>query len=272
MIAGAVAWLLAPTDPPVWLGPAALVFGVAAGAALAAWPHATPTGWPVLARRVLAGACALIAAAGLGAIAAHVRTSSVAQPAFSSSEEPITAEGWVVANDASDNGPRLRLLVRNIEGVSEPPRYVRLSVSDAGLLTPGRAARCRGVLGPPAGPLAPGAYDFARRAYFERLAATGFAFGRCRPADFEPPPSWLDRQRLVMAAMRSDLSAAIYEAAPGRGGAIAAALVTGDRSSIDADTNAALRDSGLGHLLSVSGIHMGVVGGLDSRHCSGRSR
>ncbi len=262
MIAGAAAWLLAPSDPPVWLGPAALALGAAAAAALAAWPHATPTSWQITARRVLAGLCALIAAAGLGAISAHIRTAQVAQPAFSAVEAPIVVEGWVVANDASDNGPRLRLLVRNIEGVAEPPRYVRMSVADAGLLTPGRAARCRGILGPPSGPMAPGAYDFARRAYFERLGATGFAFGRCRPAAFEPPPGWLDRQRLHLAAMRSDLSAAIYEAAPGRGGAIAAALVTGDRSSIDADTNAALRDSGLGHLLSVSGIHMGVVGGL----------
>lgn len=62
--------------------------------------------------------------------------------------------------------------------------------------------------------------------------------------------------------MRADLSAAIQRAAPGRGGAIAAALVSGDRSSIDAETNQALRNSGLGHLLSVSGLHMGVVGGL----------
>jgi competence protein ComEC len=184
------------------------------------------------------------------------------QPAFGSADEPRLVDGWVVANDTSDNGPRLRLLVRTIEGVVAPPRYVRMSVGDAGLLTPGRAARCRGVLGAPSGPLAPGAYDFARRAYFERLGATGFAFGRCRPANFGAPPRWLDRQRLHLAAMRSDLSAAIYGASPGRGGAIAAALVTGDRSSIDGDTNAALRDSGLGHLLSVSGIHMGVVGGL----------
>jgi competence protein ComEC len=262
MIAGAAAWMLAPTDPPVWLGPLALVSGVAASATLAAWPHATPTGWQVTLRRILAGLCALIAAAGLGAVAATIRTTTVAQPAFAASDEPRGVEGWVVANDASDNGPRLRLLVRGIEGVAEPPRYVRMSVAEAGLLTPGRAARCYGMLGPPSGPMAPGAYDFARRAYFERLGATGFAFGRCRPDNFEPPPGWLDRQRLHLAAMRSDLSAAIYEAAPGRGGAIAAALVTGDRSSIDADTNAALRDSGLGHLLSVSGIHMGVVGGL----------
>lgn len=262
LIAGAAAWMLAPADPPIWLGATAFVFGLAAAFALAAWPHSRPTGWPVTLTHALGGACALMAASGLGAVAAQVRTASVTQAALPASEEPRAVEGWVVANDASENGPRLRLLVRAIEGVAQAPRYVRLSVSDAGVLTPGRAARCYGVLGPPAGPMAPGAYDFARRAFFERLGATGFAFGRCRPADFEPPPDWLDHQRLRLAAMRSDLSAAIFEAAPGRGGAIAAALVTGDRSSIDVATNEALQNSGLGHLLSVSGIHMGVVGGL----------
>lgn len=261
MVSGAAGWLLAPTDPPWWLGAAALLIGVICASAISAWPGSTGAGLMGV-RRAFAGLFALIAAAGLGACAADLRTRAVAQPAIAASALPLAVEGWVVANDASDNGPRLRLLVRQIDGVAAPPRYVRFAVSEAGLLTPGRAARCYGVLGPPAGPLAPGAYDFARRAYFERLAATGFAYGRCRPAPFGPPSNWLDRQRLHLAALRSDLTAAIYAAAPGRGGAIAAALVTGDRSSIDADTNAALRDSGLGHLLSVSGIHMGVVGGL----------
>lgn len=262
MIAGAAAWVLAPQDPPAWLATAVFLAGTAV--ALAVWlsPSDAFGGWLIALRRLAAGFCVLAAAAGLGALAAQVRTWSVAQPPYVASEEPVRVEGWVVANDASDNGPRLRLLVRGIEGIEAPPRYVRLSVSEAGLLTPGRAAICRGVLGKPSGPMSPGGYDFARRAFFERLGATGFAFGRCRPADFDAPPGGLDRQRLRLAAMRADLSAAIYEAAPGRGGAIAAALVTGDRSSIDADTNAALRDSGLGHLLSVSGIHMGVVGGL----------
>lgn len=202
------------------------------------------------------------AAAATGFAAGQLRGLTVSQPAYVGSEDPVRVAGWVIANDASDNGPRLRLLVHSIEGVDAPPRYVRVSVSEAGLLTAGRGARCRAVLGPPAGPMAPGAYDFARRAYFERLGATGFAYGRCRPIAMEAPPDWLDRQRLYLAALRADLAAEIVSSAPGRGGAIAAALVTGDRSSIDAETNAALRDSGLGHLLSVSGIHMGVVGGL----------
>lgn len=247
---------------PWWLGPALFAAGVAAALALAAWPSADPSGVGTALRGVVGAACALIGAVGLGISAAQLREASVAQAAYVGGNAPVRLEGWVVANNASENGPRLRLLVRSIDGVAAPPRYVRVAVAEAGLLSAGRGANCLAVLGPPAGPMAPGAYDFARRAYFERLGATGFAYGRCRPTPLAPPPSWLDRQRLRLAAIRADLAAAIQHAAPGRGGAIAAALVTGDRSFIDTATNQSLRDSGLGHLLAVSGIHMGVVGGL----------
>jgi len=262
MIAGAAAWLTAPTDPP-WSWSVA-GFALASGGAIffAAWPTPRPGHWRGRFGGVIAGVLALAAAFALGGGAAALRNISVQSPPYAASDEPVRIEGWVVANEASDSGPRLRLLVRSIEGRSALPRYVRIAVRPAGVLTAGRAAQCLAVLGPPSGPMAPGAYDFARRAYFERLGATGYAIGRCRPEAFAGPPSWLDRQRLKLAALRADLSAAILAAAPGRGGAIAAALVTGDRSSIDAETNIALRDSGLGHLLSVSGIHMGVVGGL----------
>ncbi len=262
MIVGAAAWLLAPSEPVWWIGPGLALVAMAGAIALSVWPSGPLSGAVSVLRTLGVALLALIAAAALGFSAGQFRNLTVAQPAYIGSDEAVRVEGWVVANDASDNGPRLRLLVHGIQGVDAPPRYVRVSVSEAGLLTAGRGARCRAVLGPPAGPMAPGAYDFARRAYFERLGATGFAFGRCRPIALDAPPDWLDRQRLYLAALRADLAAEIVSAAPGRGGAIAAALVTGDRSSIDADTNAALRDSGLGHLLSVSGIHMGVVGGL----------
>lgn len=262
LIVGSALWLLAPTDPPWWLGLAVFAPSAVAAIGLAIWPSERADGWDTRLKTLSAAFFALLAFAGLGAGAAQLRTTLVTHAPFEGREEPFATEGWVIANDANESGPRLRLLVHSIEGVADPPRYVRFSVAEAGMLTPGRAARCYGVLGPPAAAMAPGGYDFARRAFFERLGATGFAYGRCRPIALEPPPSWFDQQRLALAAMRSDLSAVIQAAAPGRGGAIAAALVTGDRSSIDEATNIALRDSGLGHLLSVSGIHMGVVGGL----------
>lgn len=258
-LAGASAWMCVPQDPPAWAGFALLAVGAVSAGVCAFWPSTAPvSAW----RQALAGCFSLLAAFGLGLSAAQVRLWSVAQPSVAASDAPRGIDGWVVAVEPSEAGPRLRLLTASIEGVASAPRYVRLSVPQAGLLTPGRAAHCFGVIGPPPGPMAPRAYDFARRAYFERLGATGFAFGRCRPIELGQPPSWLDRARLQLAALRSDLASTIEAVAPGRGGAIAAALVAGDRSLIDHATNQALQNSGLGHLLSVSGIHMAVVGGL----------
>jgi competence protein ComEC len=48
---------------------------------------------------------------------------------------------------------------------------------------------------------------------------------------------------------------------PGSSGAIAAALVTGVRGAISEEDDAALRDAGLAHALSISGLHMAMVGG-----------
>ncbi|HWA00833.1 MAG TPA: ComEC/Rec2 family competence protein [Caulobacterales bacterium] len=262
VIAGAAAWITAPADPPTWLGGAVFMGALALSCVFAFLPSRRVDGADVLLRRILAGAFAMLAAAGLGAAAAQVRTWEVSAPPFVSPPGPVEVRGWVADLDAGQSGPRLRILTASIEGLAAPPRYVRVAVPARAVLTPGRAVSCRAVLAPPAGPLAPGGYDFARRAFFERLGASGYSYGRCRPIELSPPPNLLDRLRLRLAAMRYDLSAAIQDISPGRGGAIAAALVAGDRSAVDNATNTALQNSGLGHLLSVSGVHMGVVGGL----------
>ena len=47
----------------------------------------------------------------------------------------------------------------------------------------------------------------------------------------------------------------------GETGAIAVSLITGERGGITEKTNDAYRDSGLVHILSISGLHMALVGG-----------
>jgi len=119
--------------------------------------------------------------------------------------------------------------------------------------------RLRAVLQPPAEPAAPGALDFARQAYFQRLGAVGYVFGRAEvlaPADHQLPFGlWLHRLREAMAAR-------ILEALPGESGAVAAALMTGVRGAIPEEVMATMHDSGLAHLLAISGLHMGLVVGL----------
>jgi competence protein ComEC len=50
-------------------------------------------------------------------------------------------------------------------------------------------------------------------------------------------------------------------ALPGETGEIATALITGERGGISDDTNQAYRDSGLFHILSISGLHMVIMAG-----------
>lgn len=260
-IAGAAVWLLVPVAPPSWTLAAALVGGGVLAWAFAAWPSASPHGWGVRLRALLAGLCALAAMAAFGALSTDIRTQAIAAPRLEAPLEGARLEGWVLTREGGAR-PRLRVLVRSLEGAKTPPRIVRISARDFGAIGSGRAVRCRVSLDPPQGPLAPGAYDFARRSYFQQLGAVGFVWGRCRPAMFGPPPLWTDRAALLIGAVRADLSDTIQEAAPGRGGDLAAALIAGDESAIDEDTDIALRDSGLGHLVSVSGLHMSIVGGL----------
>jgi competence protein ComEC len=213
-------------------------------------------------RAALSGGCAFFAAFAVGATAAEVRVALVAAPRIASEIGPVAVEGWVEEIEAG--APRTRMLVRvkAIEGVREPSRFARITQPGTRAFTAGRAVRCRAMLRTPDGPLAPSAYDFARRAYFERIGATGFTRGSCRPIALAPPESAFDRARLRLAAVRSDMAEAIHAASPGAGGAVAASLLVGDRSFIEEAVNEDLRDSGLGHILSVSGLHMGVVGGL----------
>ncbi|MBI1250049.1 MAG: DUF4131 domain-containing protein [Alphaproteobacteria bacterium] len=262
VVAGAAAWIAAPSDPRVWAYPALFALGVALAGGVAMSSFGVRDGGGAIVRTALIALGLLAAAAGLGGSAAQARAQWAAAPIVRGETEPLAIEGWVVALEPSATRQRARLLVRAIEGMDAPPRFVRVSIAGQAWPAPGRAVRCRAILRPPNGPIAPGAYDFARRAYFERLGATGFALGPCRPIRLERPELALDRARLQLAAWRADLTALIYAAAPGPGGAVAAALVTGDRSLIPESANETLRDSGLGHLISVSGLHMGVVGGI----------
>ncbi|MGE3867838.1 MAG: ComEC/Rec2 family competence protein, partial [Hyphomonadaceae bacterium] len=249
---------------PDWRAPpaaclAAALFAVAARAL----PFAAAEGWPARIARGFSALGVLAAAAALGFAAAQTQTALLAAPRLAAaSGEPVRVEGWVVDATMGASRPRLKLLVRAIEGVAAPPRYVELSTTASGALPPGRSAHCLALLRPPEGPLAPGAYDAAFAAYFERVGATGFSLGPCRAALFGPPEDRWDAAALRINALRRAVTETIAAHAPGRGGAVAAALVTGDRSLIDPDTARIFRDSGLGHLLSVSGLHLGLIAGL----------
>jgi competence protein ComEC len=139
-----------------------------------------------------------------------------------------------------------------------PPR-VRLNLTPEQIgptsLSLGAVIQVRARLMPPNGSILPGSYDFARRAWFQQLGATGRALG---PVTIYKSANSTNR----IADIRNFLTQHIIRQMPKGTGEIGAALVTGDQANIDPSDAQAMRDSGMAHLLSISGLHVTAVVGF----------
>jgi competence protein ComEC len=169
----------------------------------------------------------------------------------------IMLEGMVADIDRLPEGLRVTLTAVHWEGSAPTTRHIRLRLrADEPLqLLPGQTIRLRALLRPPSAPTHPGAWDFQRAAWFSGLGGSGFALGHAVLLQGlgEPPP---------LAGLRASIEARVQAQIPGPAGAISAALITGGQSAIPPAEMTAMRDSGLAHLLSVSGLHIAIVMGL----------
>jgi competence protein ComEC len=172
-------------------------------------------------------------------------------------ERPVSTmiEGRVLQRIEQPAEGRVRLVLATREPDGARAIKVRVNVpleQDRPGLTEGALVRLQARLMPPAPPMLPGGYDFARAAWFEGLAATGSVQGEMELVEAGAGGALLPSlQRRLSEHIRSRLG--------GTPGAIAAAFASGDRGAISPDDEEAMRDSGLTHLLSVSGLHVSAV-------------
>ncbi|MAN65263.1 ComEC/Rec2 family competence protein [uncultured Hyphomonas sp.] len=254
MAGGAAAYFVAPSEPPFWL---ALLAPLAGAGGIA------------LGRRMRLPSALQIAAwlafgVALGMCAASVRARLVAAPVIADETGPVMVEGWLSEVETGSKGPRLRIEIHAIAGLTPDatPKLVRLTHRSRLEVSSGRFVRCWAVLRPPPSPSMAGEYDFRRQAWFEQLGGVGYVQGRCRGGALGAPEGVVADVRMKVAAFRRRLAAHVNVAAGERAGGFAAALVSGDRSYMRVEDQVALRNSGLAHLLAISGLHMAIVGGL----------
>lgn len=236
-------------EPPAWVGFAALM------TALAATTIALRASPPLVA--VLLG---LVAATG-GFSAAQVRSHMVAAPVLTQQVGPVAVTGVVRLVERKGSGLRLTVAPISVDRLSPArlPATVRLTLRGTGPEPQaGETVRLRAVLMPPPAPSAPGAFNFPRHAWFEGLGAVGYTVA---PVEILVSA---DSGDVAAAAqrLRTLVTARLRAAIPGENGEIAAALITGARAAIPERTLDAYRDSGLAHLLSISGLHMTLAAGL----------
>jgi len=219
--------------------------------------------WRARYRTALFRVFALVTFVAGGALAAKVRTDTVAAPVIAR-DATVTVSGWIAEREeAARGGVRVRLRVDDIADMdaSATPSTVRVTIrSKAEALAVGDAITMRARLQPPGGAVMPGGYDFARVAFYERIGAVGFAYGAATPADIGPPPLAI-RLATPLAHLRDTIRRRVEAALSGDNGHLAAALIMGDRGGISDATQEAMRASGLAHMLAISGLHMALVAG-----------
>ncbi|MDW8479624.1 MAG: ComEC/Rec2 family competence protein [Xanthomonadales bacterium] len=117
----------------------------------------------------------------------------------------------------------------------------------------GELWRLRVRLRPPRAPVNPGVFDGERHALERRLLAVGTVREGERLA---AAPRW------ALARHRERLAAAIRALGDGDGPRLLAALAVGDRRGLDDRLWSVLQATGTGHLMAISGLHIGLAAGL----------
>jgi competence protein ComEC len=200
-----------------------------------------------------------------GACLGAARTAWVAAPVLVRQIGPVDVTGWIeLVEPRATRGQRVTIRAVSVGDLAPTAMPYRIRVrtqTEDTALKPGQPIRLRATIGPPPIPAAPNDFDFGRLAWFARLGGIGLAQGRIQPEPslVDPPRSlhfWTPIERL-----RQVIRERIIAALPGEVGEIATALITGERGGISESTNQAYRDSGLFHILSISGLHMVIMAG-----------
>ncbi|MXP09459.1 DUF4131 domain-containing protein [Altererythrobacter halimionae] len=166
-----------------------------------------------------------------------------------------TIDGRIIAREEQPARNRVRLTFATRLDDAGDAKAIRVNLPldlDRTDYVEGATLRLRARLMPPAPPMLPGSYNFARAAWFNGLSATGSVIGEPQLKEAGDGGGFIaSAQRRLAAHVRSQLG--------GSPGAIAAAFASGDRGAIDEADDDAMRDAGLTHLLSISGVHVSAV-------------
>ncbi len=240
------------SEPAWWLGAAWTLAGIAL--AVLSGPQRLA---PFL-------AAWMIAVSGLGFAAAQARTAMVATPMLAQRLGPVEIVGRIVDRETrADGSQRVVLAELRVDrlAVAATPRQIRLTLNrkHAEEAAIGARVALRGVLLPASPPLAPGAFDFQRHAFFQGIGAVGFSVAPVRVLPEEARPwtlaIWLER-------LRETIGQRIRAGIDGPAGPLAAALLIGERAGIPEPVMAAMRDAGLAHLIAISGLNFALVAGI----------
>jgi competence protein ComEC len=203
--------------------------------------------------------------AGLGFADVKLRVETVRAPVLAKTLRNADITGTVTLVEVKyPRGQRLTIASPTIAGLAPEatPAVVRVrTMSSQSRAKPGDRVRLKANLSPPAKPALPGGFDYARTAWFDQVGAVGYAFAPPAIEEHVDGGTLTARYRRGIETFRQLIASRIRAVLPDETGEIALALITGERGGISAATNNAFKNSGLFHILSISGLHMVIMAG-----------
>ncbi|NDA46542.1 MAG: ComEC family competence protein [Alphaproteobacteria bacterium] len=174
------------------------------------------------------------------------------------------ATAYIETIDDYKGGSRLLLRVLSIEGLApqSTPVRVRVTLRARAPFVSGTTIQAQLRLMPPPAPSEPGGYNFSRDAYFDQIGAVGSVLGRLELAPEAVQIPLRARLNAMIDRSRNLLTDRIIAHVGPSMGPVTAALVTGKRGLISEAINEDLRNAGIYHVVSISGLHMMLAAGL----------
>ncbi|MCF8467960.1 MAG: ComEC family competence protein [Sneathiella sp.] len=198
----------------------------------------------------------------IGFSASIFRTYVVAAPVLQKKMVTVVT-GTVLEKSAGYKSARLLLGDLDFPSREKMPLLERIrlsSRSNIDAVKPGQIVNVKAVLLPPPEPAYPGGYDFQRQSYYQSVGAVGYSIGKFRiTGQSDGLVSYL---KGLSAGARANIADFVLAHAPPENAGFIIAILTGDKAAIPPDQLDNMRDSGLAHLLAISGLHMGMIGGL----------
>jgi competence protein ComEC len=225
-------------------------FGAALAIAALTWRLRETRGWR--------WGVALIVGLTMGLLLAQLRTHQMDTKLLTERVWGATVSGTIDSAERAGAGWRVVLKDATLNNDAKTKYKLRLSLRKKGeQYATGDALTVRAGLMPAGAPFAPGMFDFQRHAYFQGLSGYGYV---TRVENHKPATNSGAQNKLEH--YREWIAARIYQVLPQPEAGIVTALLNGQRAGIAKKTTNMLQASGLQHIISISGLHVGLLAGV----------
>ncbi len=198
-----------------------------------------------------------------GFTAGQWRTHTVAAPVLERQTYSVTLQGKITA--VEPQAKNYRIVLENFHVVAgniwqdELPERVRIRLKNKDPAVPqaGDIVKIRAALLPLSAPVMPGAFDFQRHAFFQGLGGTGYAIGNLEVVQERTGGEFFFEK------LRRQIRERIFAAIADRDNAamMTAFMIGEDRGISERDWDIA-RQSGIAHLIAISGSHFILIAGF----------